>query len=162
MINPKDPSVNPIQSIGATKVSTANAASANKSGGQSSHSSSTDKAGQQHSQQHSQKDSQHSTAKPHADKASPANKSIIENPDAKQPTHSPQQQSAAGASRFNGKWDQFIGSAKTTWGKLTDDELLKSEGNMQKLSGLVEQRYALSKDIAETQVKKFLDTCSVK
>ncbi len=155
MINPKDPSVNPIQSIGATKVNAANASDSKHSGGQSSKDGAADKPGQQHSQ--------HNPSQP--PKNTPANKPVVENPDAKQPTQSPQQQGATGTDgtdRFSGKWDQYIGSAKTTWGKLTDDELLQSEGNMQKLSGLVKERYALSKDIAETQVKKFLDTCCVK
>jgi uncharacterized protein YjbJ (UPF0337 family) len=79
-----------------------------------------------------------------------------------QPTKSPQQQASPTADRLGGKWDQFVGAAKTTWGKLTDDEILQSEGNAQKLAGLVEERYALSRDIAETQVKKFLDNCRTK
>lgn len=157
MINPKDPSVNPIQSIGATKVVAANTADSKTSSGQAPKGGTAVKPGQQHSQS-----SQHSPATPQPEKCAPANTPVLENPDAKQPTHSPQQQAGTGAPLFNGKWDQYIGSAKVTWGKLTDDELMKSEGNLQKLSGLVEQRYALSRDIAETQVKKFLDTCSAK
>jgi uncharacterized protein YjbJ (UPF0337 family) len=152
MINPKDPSVNPIQSIGATKVNAATAGDSKHSGGQSSKGGAAGKPDQQHSQ--------NNPSQPH--KNAQANKPVVENPDAKRPTQSPQQQGAIGGDRFSGKWDQYIGSAKTTWGKLTDDELLKSEGNMQKLSGLVKERYALSRDIADTQVKKFLDTCNSK
>lgn len=54
------------------------------------------------------------------------------------------------------KWEQQVGSAKVLWGKLTDDELLKTEGKLQRLKGLVQERYALTEDEAEKQVKAFL------
>ncbi len=58
---------------------------------------------------------------------------------------------------LKGKWKQHVGSAKVAWGKLTDDELLKSEGNAEKLAGLVQERYAIAHDEAEKQVKSFFD-----
>jgi uncharacterized protein YjbJ (UPF0337 family) len=57
--------------------------------------------------------------------------------------------------RFKGKWQQQVGAAKVTWGKLTDDELLKIEGHEQKLAGLIQERYAISREVAEEQVKDF-------
>mgnify|MGYP001591450453 CR=1 FL=1 len=56
-----------------------------------------------------------------------------------------------------GKWKQQMGAAKIAWGKLTDDELLESEGHVQKLAGLVQQRYAVTRDEAEKQVNSFFD-----
>ncbi len=56
-------------------------------------------------------------------------------------------------------WTQQIGAAKIAWGKLTEDELLKTEGHAQKLSGLVQERYAIKRDEAEKQVKKFIEQC---
>lgn len=56
---------------------------------------------------------------------------------------------------FKGKWQQQVGTAKITWGKLTDDELLKTEGHEQKLAGLIQERYALSREVAQEQVKDF-------
>lgn len=56
-----------------------------------------------------------------------------------------------------GKWKQQVGAAKIAWGKLTDDELLESEGQVQKLAGLVQERYAVTRDEAETQVNRFFD-----
>ncbi len=76
-----------------------------------------------------------------------------------QPTPSQPQQRGPMKDSLSGEWDQYVGQAKVTWGKLTDDEILKSEGNSQKLAGLVEQRYAISRDIADGQVKKFLNSC---
>lgn len=56
-----------------------------------------------------------------------------------------------------GKWKQQIGSAKIAWGKLTDDEILETEGHAQKLTGLVQERYAITREAAEKQVTDFLD-----
>jgi uncharacterized protein YjbJ (UPF0337 family) len=58
---------------------------------------------------------------------------------------------------LKGKWQQQVGTAKIAWGKLTEDELLKSEGHDQKLAGLIQERYAITRDEAEKQVKEFLD-----
>ncbi|HUP93089.1 MAG TPA: CsbD family protein [Solimonas sp.] len=54
-----------------------------------------------------------------------------------------------------GKWKQQVGAAKIAWGKLTEDELLRVEGHQQKLAGLVQERYAISRDEADKQVKSF-------
>jgi len=61
---------------------------------------------------------------------------------------------------LKGQWKQMVGKAKTTWGKLTDDELLKIEGNAQRLTGLVQERYGATREEAEKQVKKFFDGVS--
>lgn len=37
-----------------------------------------------------------------------------------------------------GKWKQLIGKAKTAWGELTDDELIRAEGRADKLTGLIQ------------------------
>ena len=60
---------------------------------------------------------------------------------------------------LKGKWKQQVGAAKIAWGKLTEDELLKTEGQEQKLAGLIKERYALTRDEADKQVKSFLQKC---
>lgn len=59
--------------------------------------------------------------------------------------------------QIKGKWKQQIGAAKIAWGKLTEDELLKVEGQQQKLAGLVQERYGITRDEAEKQVQRFFD-----
>lgn len=61
------------------------------------------------------------------------------------------------ADQVKGKWKQQVGAAKIAWGKLTEDELLKIEGHEQKLSGLVQERYAITRDEADRQVKGFFE-----
>jgi len=56
------------------------------------------------------------------------------------------------------RWKQQVGSAEVAWGNLTDDESLQTEGHAQMLTGLVEERYAISRDEAQRQVKAFFDT----
>lgn len=57
---------------------------------------------------------------------------------------------------LKGQWKQHVGAARIAWGKLTEDELLQSEGQAQKLAGLLQQRYAMTRDEAEQQVQNFL------
>jgi uncharacterized protein YjbJ (UPF0337 family) len=59
------------------------------------------------------------------------------------------------ADELKGKWKQQVGEAKLAWGKLTEDELLQSEGRSEKLAGLVQERYAVTRDEADKQIKSF-------
>ena len=61
---------------------------------------------------------------------------------------------------IKGQWKQHLGAAKVAWGELTEDELLKAEGRQDKLAGLVQERYAITRDEADRQVKRFLDKLS--
>jgi uncharacterized protein YjbJ (UPF0337 family) len=54
-----------------------------------------------------------------------------------------------------GRWKQQLGAARQTWGRLTDDELLQTHGQMQKLGGLIQERYATTRDEADLQIRKF-------
>lgn len=56
---------------------------------------------------------------------------------------------------MKGKWKQQVGKAKLAWGKLTEDELLAAEGRQDKLAGLIQERYAITRDEAEKRVKEF-------
>lgn len=65
------------------------------------------------------------------------------------------------AIKVKGKWDLQIKAAKHEWSKLSEAELLKSDGNSQQLTGLVQQRYAIERQVAEKQVKAFLAKCNM-
>lgn len=56
---------------------------------------------------------------------------------------------------IEGKWKQFKGEAQVQWGKLTDDDLDRIEGNRDKLVGAIQERYGIEKDEAEKQVDAF-------
>lgn len=60
---------------------------------------------------------------------------------------------------FNGKWQSQIQAAKSHWNKISESELIKSEGIETRLADLVQQRYSLTQDVARKQVKSFIDKC---
>jgi len=55
---------------------------------------------------------------------------------------------------FEGKWKQVRGKAKVWWGKLTDDDLDKVEGNYEKLVGLLQEKYGYTREQAEEEWEK--------
>jgi uncharacterized protein YjbJ (UPF0337 family) len=56
-----------------------------------------------------------------------------------------------------GKWKQLKGEVKRQWGKLTDDEIDQIEGNSEKLTGLVQERYGKTRADAEREIKQWQD-----
>jgi uncharacterized protein YjbJ (UPF0337 family) len=55
---------------------------------------------------------------------------------------------------FEGKWKQFRGEVKVWWGKLTDDDLDKVEGNYDKLIGLLQEKYGYTQQQAQEEWEK--------
>lgn len=56
---------------------------------------------------------------------------------------------------IKGKWKQLNGQIKQQWGKLTDDDLTVAEGTRDYLTGKVQERYGVTKEIAEQQIRDF-------
>ena len=54
-----------------------------------------------------------------------------------------------------GQWKQLKGKVKEQWGKLTDDDLTVLEGDLDQLTGRVQERYGVAKEEAERQVRDF-------
>lgn len=59
---------------------------------------------------------------------------------------------------FEGRWKQLKGDMKRTWGKLTDDDLDRAEGNRDKLVGSLQERYGWEKHRAEKEVDTFSES----
>lgn len=47
---------------------------------------------------------------------------------------------------LKGKWKEIKGEIRTHWGKLTDDEIEQTTGNLTTISGIIEQRYGEKKE----------------
>jgi len=58
--------------------------------------------------------------------------------------------------QMSGKWSQFKGSVKQKWGKLTDDDLTLIDGHKDRLVGKIQERYGISKEIAEQQLNEWI------
>jgi len=55
-----------------------------------------------------------------------------------------------------GKWDQLVGRAKKAWGELTDDDVLKAEGSLDKLSGIIQEKFGDTKDAIKAKLDSLL------
>jgi len=56
-----------------------------------------------------------------------------------------------------GKWMQFKERVKVRWGQLTDDDLDVINGRREQLVGVLQERYDIAKEVAENEVKDFLN-----
>lgn len=56
---------------------------------------------------------------------------------------------------MKGKWNQMKGSIRKHWGKLTDDDLQRIEGERDRLVGKIQERYGKSKEEAEREVDSY-------
>lgn len=56
---------------------------------------------------------------------------------------------------IKGNWHQITGKIKQQWGDLRDDDLTIADGNREYLAGKVQERYGVTKDVAEQQVRDF-------
>jgi uncharacterized protein YjbJ (UPF0337 family) len=59
------------------------------------------------------------------------------------------------AEQLKGQWKQIRGEVRKQWGKLTDEDLDRIGGEIQKLSGKIQEKYGVAKEAAEEQIRKF-------
>jgi uncharacterized protein YjbJ (UPF0337 family) len=57
---------------------------------------------------------------------------------------------------IEGKWTELRGKVKERWGKLTDDDLDRINGQYEQLVGLLEQRYGYAQEQAERETQEFM------
>jgi uncharacterized protein YjbJ (UPF0337 family) len=50
------------------------------------------------------------------------------------------------------RWKLLRDDVKMRWGRLTDDEIEEVAGSIEKLSGLLQQRYGYARDQADREV----------
>jgi uncharacterized protein YjbJ (UPF0337 family) len=55
--------------------------------------------------------------------------------------------------KWSGRWDQFKGKVKETWGHLTDDDLDVAEGEFDQMIGRIKERTGE----AEADIRRRLD-----
>lgn len=58
--------------------------------------------------------------------------------------------------QIEGNFKQIGGQIKSKWAKLTDDDLKNASGKKDQFVGLIQERYGILKDEAETQVNEWL------
>ncbi len=61
---------------------------------------------------------------------------------------------------IKGNWTQFKGKAQQQWGKLTDDDMARADGNREELVGIIQEKYGYAKDEADRQVDEWMKQAS--
>lgn len=56
-----------------------------------------------------------------------------------------------------GKLKELGGKIKEQWGKLTDDEVMRAQGDRDQIAGLLQQKYGYTKERARKEVNDFFD-----
>ena len=56
--------------------------------------------------------------------------------------------------QVKGSWEQLKGKAKVVWGELTDDEVLKADGNVDKLYGIIQKKFGDTKEVIKAKLDK--------
>jgi uncharacterized protein YjbJ (UPF0337 family) len=57
---------------------------------------------------------------------------------------------------LKGQWMQIKGKIREQWGKLTEDDIDRMQGNAEQLIGKVQERYGRSREQAEQEVNRWL------
>ncbi|HLF27590.1 MAG TPA: CsbD family protein [Anaerolineae bacterium] len=57
---------------------------------------------------------------------------------------------------LQGRWDQIRGDAKHWWGQLTDDDLDRVGGEVDRLVGVLQEKYGYTKERARQEVDRYL------
>jgi len=52
-------------------------------------------------------------------------------------------------------WKELKGKIKQTWGKLTDDDLMRAEGNWNEVSAKIQKAYGYTKEKAWQEIESF-------
>ncbi|MBM3640759.1 CsbD family protein [Methylocystis sp. B8] len=57
---------------------------------------------------------------------------------------------------IEGNWKKFKGNVREQWGKLTDDDIARINGNREQLEGMIQERYGVAKDKAKKQIDDWM------
>jgi uncharacterized protein YjbJ (UPF0337 family) len=60
--------------------------------------------------------------------------------------------------QFKGKWTEIKGGVRNLWGKITDDDLEKTEGNIQSVAGIVQEKYGETKEDIKKKLDQLMDS----
>jgi uncharacterized protein YjbJ (UPF0337 family) len=56
--------------------------------------------------------------------------------------------------QLKGQWEQLKGKFKRAWGELTDDDFLKAEGSVDKMYGIVQERFGETKESIQQKLNR--------
>jgi uncharacterized protein YjbJ (UPF0337 family) len=56
---------------------------------------------------------------------------------------------------INANWTELKGMIRQTWGKLTDNDLMRAEGNWDEISAKIQNAYSYTKEKAWEEIEDF-------
>lgn len=56
--------------------------------------------------------------------------------------------------QLKGKWEQVMGRAKKAWAELTDDDVKKAQGSVDKLYGVIQEKFGDTKESIKEKLDK--------
>jgi len=59
--------------------------------------------------------------------------------------------------QMSGNWTKLVGRAKRAWGELTDDDILKAEGSLDKLTGIIQAKWGDTKEAVKKKLQHMHD-----
>ena len=63
---------------------------------------------------------------------------------------------------IKGKWLEMKGDIQKAWGKLTDDDLEKTKGDLKSISGLIQQKYGEAHDKSSAKLAEIFGRFEIK
>jgi uncharacterized protein YjbJ (UPF0337 family) len=60
--------------------------------------------------------------------------------------------------QINGKWSEIKGGVRNLWRDISEEELDQVKGNIQSVSGIVQQHYSESKESIKKKLENLMDT----
>jgi uncharacterized protein YjbJ (UPF0337 family) len=55
-----------------------------------------------------------------------------------------------------GNWKQFVGSARSKWADLTDDDMESARGSREKFEGMLQEKFGTAKEKIREEVDEFI------
>ena len=55
-----------------------------------------------------------------------------------------------------GKWKEIKGQIIKSWGKITDDELEQTKGDLKKVAGIVQKKYGETQESVKERLNRFV------
>jgi uncharacterized protein YjbJ (UPF0337 family) len=60
--------------------------------------------------------------------------------------------------QIEGKWKQLKGSFKAKWGKFTDDDITRMNGNREQIIGALQEKYGQTKEQAQKEFEAWYNS----
>ncbi len=60
--------------------------------------------------------------------------------------------------QIKGNWKEIKGGIRNLWGEISEEELEQTHGNIQAVSGIVQERYRESTDSIQKKLDRLLDS----